>query len=445
MRSRWPADLPDRAFAHLPAGATAAAEGAWVAVVYAAFGLLPVGRSLVLGVWAFVGAAGVGILVARRIRGRAAAPAIAAIAVLIGLLGWASDGGVRALLASGAGAEAIATHAAGSLLGFAAWRGSRHPDPANDDLVVGSLLAWGVPGLAVPWLIGSATSSRPAFIEAALPATLMFVAAGLVAVGLTRLDALDRSVGVDWRRNRTWLGLLVAAVALVAAIGVPIALLLGASLGAVLGVILGPAGSGFGAVGTVVGTVAGGAAQLVGAVGPATVPGAPLPSSPGVTLPGVPGWLGSVIVLAVGLGLVVTVVAGWWRMRGGRPAVRWRPPKAEERRISLPHLSIHLPRPHLPDLALARRSRPRTASQAYRALLEDLQGQERMARRPTESPGAHTRRLRDQGDGVLAIDLLAADFQLERYAGSVLTESETSRAIRRWRTAPRRAEKRATP
>jgi hypothetical protein len=438
MRSRWLADLPDRGLALLPAGATAAAEGAWVAVVYAAFGLLPVGRSLVLEVWAFVVAAGVGIVLVRRIRGRGAAPAIAGVAVLVGLLGWSSDAAVRAMLASGAVAEAIATHQAGWLLGFAVWRGSRHPDPASDDLVVGSLLAWGVPGLAVPWLIGSATSSRSAFIDAALPATLVFVAAGLVAVGLTRLDALGHAVGVDWRRNRTWLGLLVGIVALVAAIGAPIALLLGASLGAVLGVILGPAGNAIGAVGTVVRTVADDAAHHVGGGGPA-VPGAPTPSSPGVTLPGVPGWVGVFFALAVGLGLVAAGVAGWRRMRGGPPVARWRPPKAEERRISLPDLSIRLPRPRLPHLALARRSRPRTASQAYVALLEELQRQERLVRRPTESPGAHTHRLRDQGDGVLAIDLLAADFQLERYAGRLLSPTETARAIRRSRTAKRPA------
>jgi hypothetical protein len=57
------------------------------------------------------------------------------------------------------------------------------------------------------------------------------------------------------------------------------------------------------------------------------------------------------------------------------------------------------------------------------------------------------RQLREavQGDGVLAIDVLAADIQLERCAGSVFSESEPSRAMRRSRTAPRPAGRTDSP
>lgn len=57
------------------------------------------------------------------------------------------------------------------------------------------------------------------------------------------------------------------------------------------------------------------------------------------------------------------------------------------------------------------------------------------------------RQLREavQGDAVLAIDLLAADFQLERCAGSVLSENELSRAMRRPRSAPRPADRTDSP
>jgi hypothetical protein len=57
------------------------------------------------------------------------------------------------------------------------------------------------------------------------------------------------------------------------------------------------------------------------------------------------------------------------------------------------------------------------------------------------------RQLREavQGDAVLAIDLLAADSQLERCAGSVLSESEPSREMRRSRCAPRPADRTDSP
>jgi len=434
MRSRSRADLGRRFLGLLPAAATAVAEGAWVAVVYAAVEVGVVRGPLVLGLWPLVLAASAGIVLARRVRGPAAGPLIAAAVGVAGVAGWASDPAVPELLGSASLGQAFAHHGAGWLAALATWRGTRHPDPTSDDLVVGSLLAWGVPGLAIPWLLGTGTETRQAYVEVALPATLVFVAAGLVAVGLTRLDALGRNVGIDWRRNRTWLALLVAVVGIVVAIGTPVALLLGMSVEAIMRAVLGPLGAIIDAVGGVLGLLAEGVERVVGSMvgsGGSSPPESGPPAGPS-SVAG-PGWVGTAIAVAVSVALVAGAVVLRRLTRGGRPAIRWSPPEAEERRMVLPRISVRLPRPRLPRLAQLRLRTPSSATGAYLALLRELEREPRSARAPAESPGRHARRLRAAGSGSLSLDLLAADFELERYAGASLTATEVRRAIGRWR------------
>jgi hypothetical protein len=434
MRSSWPAELGNRALALLPSAATAAAEGAWLAVVYAAVQAGMAGRPLATEVWAFVLAAALGVVFAHRTGGRRRTVLTAASCAAIGLVGWAMDPQVRALAASGTLAAAAMTHPAGWLLGVATWRGSRHADPTTDDLVVGSLLFWGVPGLAVPWLVGSTIGARAAFIDAALPATLLFMGAGLVAVGLTRLDALGRDVGVDWRKNRTWVALLVGVVALVVAIGTPAAVLLGASVDAMINTVIGPIAALVGGAGDLVIALLGAVGALAGSAAPA---GASPPPSlpPGPAMPfSAPAGLSNAFAVGVFLLLIVAVILVWRRVRGAPRTVRWQPPRSEERRIALPRPSVRITLPHLPRLSFPRSIRPRTAIEAYLAVLAAFDRNERIARRVGESPAAHARRLRRQGDGSLPLDLLAADFALARYGGAKLTRAETARAIRRWRT-----------
>jgi len=233
MRSPSPADLGYRALGLLPVAAAAAAEGAWVTVVYAAIASFR-REAPAIGLWMFIVAAMAGIATARSIRGRASGPARLAVVVLFGLLGSLSDPTTADLLGRGALGVASGGTVGGLLSALAAWRGTRHRDARNDDEVTGSLLAWAVPGLALPWLIGASTDLRPVFVALALPATLLFVAACLVAVGVTRLDTLGRSVGLDWRTNRTWLALLVGVVGSIVVIGTPIAFLLGSSVSAII-------------------------------------------------------------------------------------------------------------------------------------------------------------------------------------------------------------------
>ncbi len=429
MRSRLPAELADRLLSALPAGATAIAEGTWLAVVYAATSL-GLHDPLELGLWSFAIAAGAGLLVARRGPPDRVATLVAAAAVLAGAAGWLVDERASSLLGQGAAGAALATHPAGWLLGVAVWRGARHPDPASDDLVVGSLLRWGIAGLALPWLVGwNLGASRASFAAEALPATLAFVAAGLVAVGLTRLDALGRATELNWRRNRAWLALLIGAVALVVVIGLPSALLLGASSEVLVRVLLGPlVGAGEAGLGEI-------AAGLGGPgipTNPPVMPPGQTPGPAGPIGPVVPSWVGPALSLALLVLATSAVVLARRRLGHVRPTVPppLRLPRFEERRFLRPAAAIRLPSLHLPRLRLGGASRPSSASEAYLRLIAELDAPG-LVRVPTETPAAHARRLRTNGAGALVLDLLAADFELEHYGGVRLSPAEVRRAISR--------------
>ncbi|MFZ5852942.1 MAG: DUF4129 domain-containing protein [Chloroflexota bacterium] len=435
MRSRLPAEAADRLLAALPGAATALAEAAWLAVVSSAVSLAlhdPAG----LGLWSFALAAGAGLLIVRHSPSRWVPPLVVGAAVLGGAVGWLADERARALLGQGSLEAALASHPAGWLAGIALWRGARHRDPASDDLVVGSLLRWGIIGLGVPWLVGwNLGAGRAVFAAQALPATLAFVAAGLVAVGVTRLDALGRASGLDWRRNRAWLALLVGAVALVVAIGLPVTLLVGASGEVLVRILLEPFASAGEAASRFVGPLADRIASgLAGPAGPASEPTVPPAPGSGLALPSMPSWIG--VILAIALPVLVVGAAVFVRRRLGRirpavtpPARPAGPGRFEERRFVRPALALRLPRPSLPRLGWPR-ARPITASEAYLRLVAELDTPG-LVRAPTETPAAHARRLRASGGGGLALDLLAADFELEQYGRVRLTAAEVRRAISR--------------
>jgi len=67
------------------------------------------------------------------------------------------------------------------LVGFAVWRGTRHGDPANDDLVVSSLLAWAVPLLGTEPVTGLDAVRAAAGFDVVAPDTI---------AGLARTNAL---------------------------------------------------------------------------------------------------------------------------------------------------------------------------------------------------------------------------------------------------------------
>jgi hypothetical protein len=69
---------------------------------------------------------------------------------------------------------------------------------------------------------------------------------------------------------------------------------------------------------------------------------------------------------------------------------------------------------------------------AYVALIDDLERRPEVRRDPSETPAEHAGRLRDEGRGALALDLLAADYALARFGGIELGAREDRRAVARW-------------
>jgi hypothetical protein len=79
------------------------------------------------------------------------------------------------------------------------------------------------------------------------------------------------------------------------------------------------------------------------------------------------------------------------------------------------------------------RGAPSTAVAAYHRLLTDLDGRPIVARAPSETPHEHARRVRSDGWGRIGLDLLVADYTLDRFAGRPVTPAEDRRGVRRWR------------
>jgi hypothetical protein len=84
------------------------------------------------------------------------------------------------------------------------------------------------------------------------------------------------------------------------------------------------------------------------------------------------------------------------------------------------------------------------AAGAYRAALAALATDPSTRRIPGETPIGHARRLRGDGAGGLALDLLAADYQLARFGGVDLSRTEERRALSRWQQIRTAAEARAS-
>jgi hypothetical protein len=137
---------------------------------------------------------------------------------------------------------------------------------------------------------------------------------------------------------------------------------------------------------------------------------------------------GAAFALVVG---VLLFLARAWRRNLGPTGPRSgierhdRGSRADAEEAGGPGLAVRLRR-------LTRRGRPGDAVGAYLAALRVLEPHEALRRESTETPAAHSRRLREAGAGALELDLLAADFQLARWAGRRISPAEDHRAIRRW-------------
>jgi hypothetical protein len=426
----------------VPPALDAVLEGAGVTLAYLVVqGLLLAGPTP-LGLPAFAIAAGIGVALVRgRDPGRDRTPLLMACAIGLSLAGWLAADEASAALMVGDMGRAGALHPGGWLAGLAFLLGARHSDPRSDDMVVERSLAWGLPALAIPWLLEQFTgpAARRAFVEPAFVATVTFVTTGLLAIALSRLEALRESAGADWRSNRPWLGVLAGVVVLVTAIALPLAPLLGLPVDAGLRAAAGPLAVVFQVVilalaipvGLLAGALVGLLRPLVSGAGSADG-GTAAPLAPAVGGPtGIPqplAW-GTVALL-----LLAALVVGWLVTRRLRLPARQpgRETVAEDRATVVPADAVRLaPRLHL--RLPARHPAPANAVEAYLAIDQAWRDIGGLARQAAETPAAHTRRLRQQGPGYRPLQLLAADYQLVRYAGRTLTAAEERRAIARWR------------
>jgi hypothetical protein len=397
------------------------------------------GRRQPLGPFVYAIFAAMGLLWVRRAAPDAERPGVVALAAIVFVAAAVLAAGPD-ILSRGFPIELIGEPAA--WLGVIALvRGTVHRDPEEEDIVVADLLRFGIPLLTIPWLLSVAlpAASRPTFIAAAFPATVLFAGAGLLALGLARLEALAIASGVDWRRNRAWLLLLGGVVLLVLAVAIPAALLVGEPLERILGSLAGPLAAPFtlifGLVGLLLMPIIGFLTDLIGALLrplQQVIPSQPVGPTPPYVPPDVDPTQQSdigafvvtlITVVAVVVGLIVLASLARRRSRG----VRRMATPDEEHEFVPPSFSVNLPRWRRP----ARTGTPATATGAYLAFLADAErAGGSLARHPTEGPETHARRV--AGDGLTRAPLLAADYELERYAGRALPQRETRRAIGRW-------------
>jgi hypothetical protein len=414
------------------------AEGAWLAVIYAAIQVVIGGQAPLLGTFELTIAAAVAALLARRgVLDPDERPlTFFAATVVAGIVGWLVSPEARQLLTAGNLVQAIGVHPGGWLTAVAFLRGIGRAHEV-DDRAMSRLVLWGTPALALPWIAGQLTAEplRGVFIEQAFVASLTFVSTGFMAAGLARLQVIGEETGVDWRGNRSWLGLLVGVLAIVLAVGVPAAYLLGLPIETVARGLLGPLGTLLGYVVLIIliplAWLAGLLTQALLGLGlrlpaPAGAPGAGQPFRLPATydFDQVKGGLLTVGIFWTLVLLLAVIVARTWLRGRARRAARG---ASEERFIHLPETRLRLT---LPRLSLPRRRNapaPHDAVTAYLAAL-DLFDPGELMRREAESPRAHAVRVADR-----QLSLLAADYALARYGGRALTPREHLRALGRWR------------
>ena len=437
MRSSWASRIL------LPA-MQVVAEGSWLAVWYAALQALggePVRLGpLELGVLAWAGMAW-----GRRTRWRspaAEALGLPLLALVAGAAAWLLDPVVRQELARGDLLAALGQHAAGWVGVVAFWRGELHRTPEDDDAIQDRLLRWGVPGLAIPWTLGHLAASgavEQEFTAAAFMGTVFFVGTAFTAMGLARLEATRASTGSDWRRNRSWVALLVVTAVAVTLLSIPAAMLLGIPARALLVVILGPLSAILVVLLLLATPVIVVAAALADAIAPLMPEGFGLgqidfpdftvdPRQVTSRAPVVVFYLIVGVILLVELAIVAAVVWMRWQERKRMRMAMADP--FEERSIVIPPPDAPVP-PRPP----AARARPRAGdpASAYLQALEALRRDGRWPRAGSETPAAHVARARADGLELPALGRLASAYQLVRYGGRDLTGAEARRAMPRLR------------
>ncbi len=419
------------------------AEGSWLAVWYAALQALSGGAvrmgPLELGVMAWAGMAW-----GRRTRWRspaAEALGLPLLALVAGAAGWLLDPAVRQALAGGDLVTALGSHAAGWVGAVAFWRGELHRTAEDDDAIQDHLLRWGVPGLAIPWAVGHLASSgvvEQEFTAAAFMGTVFFVGTAFTAMGLARLEAVRASTGSDWRRNRSWVALMLVTAVTVTLLSIPAAMLLGIPARALLVVMLGPLSAILVVLLLLATPVVVGAAALADAIAPLMPEGFGLgqidfpdftvdPREVTTSLPVVVFYLIVGVIVLVELLILALVLWMRWQERKRMRMAMTDP--FEERSIVIPPPDE--PPPAAPRPVPRSRRRGEDPASAYLQALDSLRRDGRWPRAATETPAAHAARARVEGLQLPALWRLASAYQLVRYAGRDLTDAEAHRAMPR--------------
>jgi hypothetical protein len=423
-------------------------EGAWIAVVYVLFEAAGhAGRPL--GVLAFAAAVGLGIALGARTRTGSdlVAPLVAGLAVTA-LLGWLVADGAMARLLELDGRGLLALNPGGFLLGLAALRGVLRGRSLSD--VGGTDLGLGVPAVAVAisWLLGGALAdpARSTFTTEAIGPTVLFVVMAPAGNAMSRVAGLARTGGFAWTANRTWVALLVAGglvTAGLALFGTTTALSALGGVGpwlvvAILAVVVAREPSPVGRP-RQRGKTALGWLVLLGVL--AVLLFLPTARRPSPTDPGTPpatatdtdasGRAGGNVLILAGLGIGAIVVIYVLRRRWvSTPGTRAETDDDRETVVDWGVLAA--PWRWRPSRG-PRHGPPHDAVGAYRAALAELNTDATTRRAPAETPGAHARRLRGDGTGGFALELLAADYGLARYADRPLSPREDRRALARYR------------
>ena len=420
------------------------AEGGLLAVIAAAiqavFGEVPI-----IGPIEFALLAGIGMAWARRRRWRSPAWeafGLPLIAVAAGALCWLISPEVRIAILSGTPGEALGAHPGGWIGAVAVYRGHAHHAREVDEEVQDNLMRWGLPALAVAWLVGdlAARQAGPevhdAFTAVAFLGSIVFVGAGVLALGLARLAAV-RGDGVG---GGSWFGFALIVALGITLIGIPAGALLGVPLETLLIALVAPIRVIGALLVLVLSPVVVLAALLVELVQPLlpegfgqgtiTLPeidvGIRQPDSP---LPGILFYVAFLVIILIELAAVGFYI--WWRWRQGREMASLTDELAEERSV----VFDRPPRPPREPRAVPppRRDRHDPVG-AYLLALDALAEDGRWPRHVAETPRHHAARVEANVAGspvAAALARLAAGYQLLRYAGRPLSVREEARTADR--------------
>lgn len=437
---RWPLAL---------AGLRIVAEAGWITVLYAAVAVLIGRRAPVIGPLELAGLVTAGALVARWGRRHAElGPALLIVAVVVGGgLGWLASADARSLLPNVP--SALGVHVAGLLGGLAVLRGALVTVGPRAAGQLESMIRTVPPALGIIWAYTTVVA-RPEmwlpFAVAAMLGTIAFLSAGLVGVGIARLEDLHAEIA-DARTRQAWRWLVIAIGFGIVPIAIPIGVLSGIPLSALFNPVVGPIQWLLGLLAIplswiiwlaseLLRPVAGPLGQLLGQLANRFGSGSPLGAetdpSPIGTLVG----LGLLIITIFVVLLAIFMFARWLLTRKQLTADEVDPAAEDVER------EIVMPAPVAKAAAQVRRQRrrglPHDVVAAYVAAVAELDRDPSYARRPSETPAQHAARVQVAAMKA-APDLarLAVGYQLARYGERRISVLENLRALGRFRRIKR--------